>query len=316
MPHEQISLRTRDGDCPVHVLTPGEGDGPWPAAIMYMDAGGVRPAVLDMAQRFADAGFLVLLPDLFYRYGPYGPFVPAEVFKGDVRAILGALMATTGPDKAAEDTQALLDHLDTRKDVAGDRVGVVGFCMGGGMALAAAAAFPDHITVVASFHGGNLATDGPTSPHLGAPLLKAQVYIAAAENDRSYPPVMAEHLEAALTDAGVRFRSETYPAAHGWMMPDFPVYDQAAADRGWTELLAIMRSCLLAGGVQGGGSAPGAAFGFLPGTGPSAETRARPILTGGRGRDGTQSRTSRLVQSGGDSRGMVAPRPQTGYARP
>jgi carboxymethylenebutenolidase len=52
------------------------GGGPWPAVIFYMDAGGVRPAVLDMAQRLADAGYAVLLPDLFYRYGPYGPFVP------------------------------------------------------------------------------------------------------------------------------------------------------------------------------------------------------------------------------------------------
>ena len=68
------------GDCPVHVLTPGEGDGPWPAAITYVDAGSVRPAMLDMAQRLADAG---RLPDLFYRYGPYGPLVPAEVFKGE-----------------------------------------------------------------------------------------------------------------------------------------------------------------------------------------------------------------------------------------
>ena len=160
----------------------------------------------------------MLLPDLFYRYGPYGPFVPAEVFKGDFRAILGPLMATTGPDKAAEDTRALLDYLDTRADVAGRHVGAVGFCMGGGMAIAAAAAFPDRVTAVASFHGGNLATDSPNSPHLAAPCLKAEVYITAAENNRSYPPEMAEQFDGALTEADVRFRTETYPAEHGWMM--------------------------------------------------------------------------------------------------
>ena len=170
MPHEQVTLRTGDGECPTHVMTP-EGVGPWPAAIMYMDAGGIRPAVLDVARRLANAGYVVLLPDLFYRYGPYGPFVPAEVFAGDFRTILGPSMATTGPDKAAEDTRALLDHLDTRGDVAARHVGVVGFCMGGGMAIAAAAAFPDRIIAGASFHGGDLATDAPTSPHLGAPRL-------------------------------------------------------------------------------------------------------------------------------------------------
>src|SRR5271165_3549447 len=173
MPNEQVTIRTRDGDCPSHVMIPA-GGGPWPAVIFYMDAGGVRPVVLDMAQRLADAGYVVLLPDLFYRYGPYGPFVPKEVFAGDVRAILGPLMAKTGNDKAADDTEALLAYLDTRNDVAGRKVGAVGFCMGGGMALAAAGTYPDRFAAVASFHGGNLATDAPTSPHLFAPKLKAE----------------------------------------------------------------------------------------------------------------------------------------------
>ncbi len=238
MPNEQVTVRTRDGDCPCHVMIPATG-GPWPAVIFYMDAGGIRPAVLDMAQRLADAGYVVLLPDLFYRYGPYGPFVPKQVFAGDFRAILGPLMATTGNDKAAEDTEALLAYLDTRRDVAGRKVGAVGFCMGGGMALAAAGAYPDRFAAAASFHGGNLATDAPTSPHLSAPRLKAEVYVAAAENDGSYPPEMAERLETALAQADVRYRTETYPAAHGWMKPDFPVYDHEAAERGWTAMLAF-----------------------------------------------------------------------------
>lgn len=238
MPKEQITIRTRDGDCPSHVMTPA-GDGPWPAVILYMDAGGIRPAMLDMAQRLAEAGYVVLLPDLFYRYGPYGPFVPKEVFAGDVRAILGPLMATTGNDKVAEDTEALLAYLDTRNDVAGRKAGAVGFCMGGGMALAAAGTYPDRFAAAASFHGGNLATDASTSPHLLAPRLEAEIYVAAAENDGSYPPEMAERLEKALTQAGVRYSTETYPAAHGWMMPDFPVYDHAAAERGWVKMLAL-----------------------------------------------------------------------------
>jgi len=238
MPNEQVTIRTRDGDCPSHVMIPA-GGGPWPAVIFYMDAGGVRPVVLDMAQRLADAGYVVLLPDLFYRYGPYGPFVPKEVFAGDVRAILGPLMAKTGNDKAADDTEALLAYLDTRNDVAGRKVGAVGFCMGGGMALAAAGTYPDRFAAVASFHGGNLATDAPTSPHLFAPKLKAEVYVAAAENDGSYTREMAERLEKALAQAGLRYSTDTYPAAHGWMMPDFPVYDHAGAERGWVEMLAL-----------------------------------------------------------------------------
>ena len=211
----------------------------WPGVIFYMDAGGVRPAVLDMAKWLADVGYVVLLPDLFYRYGPYGPFVPKEVFAGNVRAILGPLMATTGNDKAANDTETFLAYLDRRNDVAGRKVGAVGFCMGGGMALAAAGTYPDRFAAVASFHGGNLATDAPTSPHLFAPKLKAEVYVAGAENDGSYPPEMADRLEKALAKAGVRYSMESYPAAHGWMMPDFPVYDHVAAARGGVEMLSL-----------------------------------------------------------------------------
>ena len=242
MPTEQVTIRTLDADCLTYVMSPSSGDGPWPAVIFYGDAGGIRPAMLEMAQRLADAGYVVLLPDLFYRYGPYGPLVPKEVFAGDVMAILGPLMATTGTDKASQDTGSFLAYLDTRKDVVAGakKVGAVGFCMGGGMAIAAAATYPQRFAAVASFHGGNLATDAPTSPHLLVPDLAAEVYIASADNDGSYPPAMAARFEAALTQAGVRYRAEMYAgAAHGWMVPDFPVYDSNAADRGWQAMVAL-----------------------------------------------------------------------------
>lgn len=246
MPIEQVTIRTRDGDCPSHVVTPASG-GPWPAVVFYMDAGGIRPAMLDMAQQLAEAGYIVLLPDLFYRYGPYGPFVPKEVFASDFRAVLGPLMVTTSPLKAAEDAGAMLAYLDTRADVEGHKIGVVGFCMGGGMALATAGTYPERFAAAASFHGGNLATDASTSPHLFTDKLKAEVYIGAAENDGSYSPAMAERLEGALTEAGVQFTTRTYPAAHGWMMPDFPVFDPAAAEQGWSAMLALFGRTLHGG---------------------------------------------------------------------
>lgn len=246
MTHAPVVISTRDGECRAYVLAPA-GSGPWPAIIFYADAGGIRPAVVGMAQTLADAGFLVLLPDLFYRYGPYGPLVPKEVFKGDVKAILGPLMASTSNVKAAEDTEAFLAYLGTRTDVAGGKVGAVGFCMGGGMAITSAATYPDRFAAVASFHGGNLASDAPTSPHLLAPKLKAEVYVAGADQDDSYPLAMAERLEAALTTAGVRHRAEIYSgAAHGWMVPDFPVYDEAFAQRGWENMLALFKRNLSA----------------------------------------------------------------------
>lgn len=244
MPTEHVTIRTPDGDCLAWVMSPS-GQGPWPAVVFYGDAGGMRPAMQHMAAQLASAGFVVLLPDLYYRHGPYGPLVPVDVFKGDVGAILGPLMATTGTDKAAKDTAAFIAYLGTRQDIKGHQLGAVGFCMGGGLALAAAASHPERFAAVASFHGGHLATDAPTSPHRFVRTLAAEAYIASAETDDSYPPAMAARLEDALAQAGVHFHAETYlGAAHGWMVPDFPVHDPTAASRGWQALVSLFKRTL------------------------------------------------------------------------
>ena len=239
MPHTQTQIPTAEGLCPVHVLTP-DGAGPWPAVIFYMDGLGMRQTLIDMAQRLADNGYVVLLPDMYYRWGAYDALVPTEVFKGDFRATVGPMMATTGNAAAARDTAAFLAWLGTHPQVKGNHVGTVGFCMGGGMALTAAGTYPDRVVAAASFHGGRLVTDDPASPHLLAPQIKAELLIAGADNDASYPMEMHQALIAALDAAGVRHHSEIYTgAAHGWMKADFPVYDAAAAERGWAELLAL-----------------------------------------------------------------------------
>ncbi len=241
MAREQVVIRTADGECPTSMFTPDGSAGPWPAVILFMDGLGIRPVLVDMGQRIADAGFLVLLPDLFYRAGPYEPLDAAAMFAApDVRAALGPLIESTDNRRAADDTAAFLDYLDSRQDVAGTKVGTTGYCMGGAISLTAAATYPDRIAAAASFHGGSLATDSELSPHLLAHRIKARVYIGAADNDRSYPPDMAGRLCEALMAASVDHRHELYVgAAHGWTMPDFPVYDQAAAERHWTELIRL-----------------------------------------------------------------------------
>ena len=245
MAHEQVSIRTREGECPTHVFTP-QGSGPWPAAIFFMDGLGMRPVLLSMGQRLADAGYVVLLPDLFYRIGAYKQMVPAEVFaSGDVRAAIGHLLGSTDFARAAQDTEAFLAYLDSRPDVAGKKVGTTGYCMGGGVSLTVAGTYPDRIAAAASFHGGNIASDSPMSPHLLAPKMKGRIYVAGADNDASYPPEMAERMEKALSDAGVDHRCEIYPGAlHGWTMADFPIYNEQAAERHWDELLALFKSKL------------------------------------------------------------------------
>jgi carboxymethylenebutenolidase len=250
MSSEAVSITTRDGSCPAQVFTPqnaqDNGSGPWPAVIFYMDGLGIRPTLSEMGQRLADGGYVVLLPDLYYRAGPYQPLVPKEVFASpDVMGAIGHLYHSTDARRAAEDTAAFLTYLDTRSDVKGPKVGTTGYCMGGGMSLTAAGTYPERIAAAASFHGGRLVTDDERSPHLLVPHIKGKVYVAGADQDSHYPPEMAARLEAALTAAGVEHRCEIYAGAlHGWTMADFPIYNEAAADRHWQELLKFFGAAL------------------------------------------------------------------------
>ncbi len=245
MSDEQVLIRTRDGECPAYVFTPSEG-GRHPAVIFYMDGLGIRPTILEMGQRLADHGYVVLVPDLFYRAGRYEALEPKEVFaSGDVRSAIGHLFASTDNRRAGEDTEAFLAYLGGRQDVAGTKVGTTGYCMGGGMSLTAAGTHPGRVAAAASFHGGNLATDSELSPHLLAPRIQARVYVAGADHDDSYPPEMATRLDRALSDVGVDHCCETYPEAlHGWTMADFPVYHEAAAERHWDQLVALFADTL------------------------------------------------------------------------
>ena len=245
MSEEKVSIPTGDGDCRSRVFTP-DRTGQHAAVIFYIDGLGFRPTIFQMAQRLANHGYVVFVPDLFYRAGPYQPLEPRLVFEsGDVSGAIGHLLASIDNQRAAADTAAFLAYLDTRDDVIGPRVGTTGYCMGGAISLTAAGTYPERIAAAASFHGGNLATDSELSPHRLAPQISARVYVAGADQDESYPPAMAERLQQALREANVEHRCEIYPdAAHGWTMKDFPVYDENAAERHWRELFALFDDTL------------------------------------------------------------------------
>jgi carboxymethylenebutenolidase len=241
----QVQIETRDGRCPSHVFKP-EGKGPWPAVLCYMDGVGIRPAMLEVGERLASMGYFVLLPDLFYRGGPYEPMNartlfsdPAQIQK--LRERLGTLVS---PEKIMSDTTAFLDYLAAAPEAKKGKIGTTGYCMGGMFSLTAGGTFPDRIAATASFHGGRLATDEPTSPHLLAPKIKSRVYIAGAIEDQSFPDDMKARLEEALTKAGVDHKVETYPAKHGWVLRDTPVHDAACEERHWKALADLFKATL------------------------------------------------------------------------
>ncbi len=246
----QLSIPTPDGDARAYSFAPERGAGPWPAVIFYMDAPAIRPALLQMAQRLADHGYFVLLPDMFWRIGPYEPIDLKAVFADPDkrREVMGKYMASTDPRKAMRDTGAFLDWLSNQPEVAGDKVGATGYCMGGGMALRAAGTYPDRIAAAAGFHPARLATDEPDSPHLLAPGIKARIYIGGADKDAGFPPEQADRLRDALTAAGVDNEVTIYDGAlHGYAPPDMPVYDEPASERHWRELFKLLDGALKAG---------------------------------------------------------------------
>ena len=247
MSRTDIVIATRDGDCPAYVFRPG-GEGPWPAAIVLMDAPAIRPTLFGLAERLASHGYLVLLPDLFYRDGPYEPVTDIGALFGSDEAraaIFAKLGKASSPDNARADMQAFLDFLDTQPDVKHDQVGVTGYCMGGRLAILAAANFPDRIAAAGAFHPGHLATDDPASPHLLAPQIRGRVYVGGADQDGGFPPDQAERLAKAFADAGVDHRVEIYEGArHGYVMNDVPAYHEEAAERHWREMLDLFESTL------------------------------------------------------------------------
>ncbi|BBG04808.1 MULTISPECIES: dienelactone hydrolase family protein [Pseudonocardia] len=240
MPRTDLTIATPDGAAPAFLHTP-DGTGPWPGVILYVDAGGVREAMHDMAAHLATLGFAVLLPDVYHRHGDWAPFDMSTVFSNDAeRERLMSMIASLEPRLVAVDAEAWVTALLDRPEVSGTRIGVTGYCMGGVMSLRTAATQPERVAAAASFHAGNVATDDPASVHRLADRIRATVYVAGAENDRSFPDEQRRLLETALSDAGVEHTVETYPAAHGFAVPDVPSYDERAEQRHWEALHRLL----------------------------------------------------------------------------
>src|SRR5262249_10306882 len=160
--------------------------------------------------------------------GPYEPMDARAIFSDpEKRKVLGDKFALATSANIMSDMPAFLDHLAAQPDVKPGAIGTTGYCMGGRLSLIAAATYPDRIAAAALDQGGRLATDAPDSPHKLASQIKARVYVAGAIEDASFPDDMKAQLEAALTEAGVDHKVETYPAKHGWVMRDTPIYDAA-----------------------------------------------------------------------------------------
>jgi carboxymethylenebutenolidase len=245
MAKQDIAIRTQDGTAKAGLFQPSRRpESEMPGVILYMDAFGPRPALDRMAERIVGEGYAVLVPDLFYRFGSYGPFDAKTAFSDErTRAELMGMIRGTSQDMTRRDTAAFIAAL-TDAGATG-RIGTVGYCMGGGRAITAAAAYPDRVAAAASFHGGHLAGDAPDSPHLHVSTIKGRVYVGSAGVDGSFPPEQSARLAEALRRAEIDHVIENYIGmAHGWTVSDHSVYDERGAERHWTRLLTLFGETL------------------------------------------------------------------------
>jgi carboxymethylenebutenolidase len=244
MIEKQIEIQTPDGAAGGYLIQAQE-DGRWPGVLYLTDIFGIRDASRGMAGRLAGEGYAVLLPNIFYRSGK-PPIFNFPFKMGDERFMkrVNEIRAPLTPDAMDRDLAAYIDFLARQPGVSGNGFGAVGFCFSGQMALRAAAARPNQIAAAASFHGGGLYTDAPTSPHNLLSRVKAHLYFGHAIEDRSMPKEAIEKFDRALASWGGKYESELYQAHHGWSVPDNPAYNEPEAERAYNNLIALLARTL------------------------------------------------------------------------
>ena len=241
MSGEMVDIQTADGVADAYLSGPGE-DQRHPPVLLLMDAFGLRPQIQTMADRIAARGFVVLAPNLFYRSSSEPIDAMTDLKDPEQRTALFQrimpLIEELTPERILSDGGAYLDFLQR---AGRGPVAITGYCMGGRIGWQIATAYPERVAALGGFHTGRLVTDDENSLHRSAGELQAEVYLGHADNDQSMTSENIATLERALDDAGVRYRSELYEgAAHGYTMADTAAYDEAAAERHFSELFALL----------------------------------------------------------------------------
>jgi carboxymethylenebutenolidase len=242
MPTKTLQIPTTDGQADAFAAFPDRGER-HPGVLLYMDIFGVRPELREKARELAEHGYYVLVPNLFYRHGP-APVIElpghiGEQIRPAVVAQLMPLVEAHTTERALRDADAYLKFLTAQPEVSAGPVAVIGYCMGGVLAMRTAAAHPDQVAAVAGFHPGILVTDAPDSPHRLVPKLTAQVHLGHAKGDMS--PETISELNQALDAAGVGYTSEIYPGTiHGFTMSDTDAFNPSALQRHWDRLLPLL----------------------------------------------------------------------------
>lgn len=242
MPFRDLLIPTTDGHADAFAAYPDDHE-PHPGVLLYSDAFGIRPVLREMAQKLADHGYYVLVPNIFYRHGR-APLIELPDHIGeDVRPALTdqlmPLIHQHTAERVMSDAGFYLQFLAERTEVSGSRVGVIGYCIGGLVATRTAAAYPDQTAAIAAFHGP-VGADGTEA----LAKITAEVHFGHAASDLT--PEALNELNGALDAAHLVYTSEIYPGTvHGFTMSDTDAFDAAGLQRHWDRLLTLMDSALV-----------------------------------------------------------------------
>ncbi len=213
------------GEVRGYLVRPAASTGKLPAVVVVHENRGLNPYIEDVARRLAKAGFLALAPDGLTSVGGY----PGNDEAGK------ELQASVDPVKLMNDFFAAVEWIMAHPAATG-RVGITGFCYGGGVANAAAVAYPE-LGGAVPFYGRQAAAEDAAK--IKCPLLLHYGALDARVNE-GWPAY-----EAALKAAGTRYEAFIYAGAnHGFHNDSTPRYDKAAADLAWERTLAFFRTNL------------------------------------------------------------------------
>ena len=236
-----VSIKTPDGTCDAYFVHPASGTAP--GVLVWPDIFGLRPAFKQMGKRLAESGYSVVVVNPFYRTKP-AP-TASQGAKTPIAELM-PLSRTLNETTHFTDAKAFIGWLDQQASVAKNRkMGTQGYCMGGPIAFRTAAAMPDRVGAVGSFHGGGLVTQAPDSPHLAAAKSHAQFLICIAESDDKRSPGDKDTMKKTFAEANLPAEIEVYAGSmHGWCPPDSTVYNEALAEKAWSRLLVLYGKAL------------------------------------------------------------------------
>jgi len=243
---KDVTVKTPDGEADAALFYPAKGK--HPAVLIWTDIFGLRPAFRDMGKRLAAQGYVVLVPNPYYRKmkaatdGGEPNFADPEV-----RKKYFPLMQSLTVDGTMKDGTAFIAFLDAQPQTdTKKKAGVQGYCMGGPLTFRTAAAVADRIGGAATFHGAALVTDKPDSPDKLIPTTKAQFYVAVAANDDHGQPTAKDTLRADFAAVNRPAVVEVYDGCnHGWCVKGSAVYNEAGAEKAWAELSALYKKTLV-----------------------------------------------------------------------